>query len=102
MIGEMASEEPFGLARTICHGESARQTKRIEAMEIAAGREDRWRADQVAARHGRDIAAFQRRQDRRDLGVIGKLANDLVERIVALTTALPSLGQCNGVFPGEH
>ena len=61
----VAREQPLGLVRAVLHREGAGDAERIEAMQVAAGRQDGGGAQQVAARRGAEIAAVERVQDRR-------------------------------------
>ena len=69
-VGGMPRQQPLGLARAVLHRKGARNAERIEAVEIAAGRQDVLVAQQVAARRRSQIAAVEGMQDRRRL-VIG-------------------------------
>ena len=56
-------EQPLGLARAVLHREGAGDAERIEAVQVAAGRQDGRRAQQIAARRGAHEAAVERVQD---------------------------------------
>ena len=58
-LSQMAGEQPASLARAVGHGERARDAERIEAVHIAARRQDLRRAQQVAG--GRRAARNARR-----------------------------------------
>ena len=40
-VGRVAGEQPLGLARAVLHREGAGDAERIEAVQVAAGRQDR-------------------------------------------------------------
>ena len=57
----MAREQRVGLSRAVANGEGARDAERIEAVEVAPGRQDVGRSQQVAARRRSDVAARRAR-----------------------------------------
>ena len=66
------SKQALGLARAVLHRVGARDAERIEAVDVAAGRQDRRRAQQVAARRGAQEAAVEGMQHAGDLVVFGQ------------------------------
>ena len=70
VVGGEAFEQHAGLARPVGDGEGAGNAERIEAVQVAPGRQDRRRAQQVAARRGAHEAAVERVQDRGQLVVV--------------------------------
>ena len=68
----VAGEQTVGLAAAIGNGEGARQAEGVEAVDIAAGRQDFRRPDQVPARHRRRVAGVQRMDQRGHLMVIAE------------------------------
>ena len=66
------SSSRCGLPRAVLHREGARDAERIEAVQIAAGRQHVGRAQQIAARRRAHVAAVQRVQDRRYLVIFAR------------------------------
>ena len=77
-------DQPLRLLRAVLNRKGAGNAERIEAVEIAAGRQDRRCAQEIAARRGPDELAVERMQDARDLVILLQDAVDtgqiLVER----------------------
>ena len=71
-IGHVPRQQPGRLARPIPDGEGTGNSERIEAVQVSAGRQDRRRAKQVAARRRADETTVQRAEDGRDLVVLGE------------------------------
>ena len=55
----MSLQQPFGLSGAILDRIGAGQTERIEAVQVAPGRQDRGRSQQIAARRGAQEAAVE-------------------------------------------
>ena len=69
-FADVLVDQPLRLLRAVLHRKGAGNAERIEAMEIAPGRQDRRRAQQIAARRGTDELAVERMQDARDLVIL--------------------------------
>ena len=71
-VAHIALEQPRRLARAVLHREVARDAEGIEAVQIASGRQDLGRPQEIASRRGTHEATIEGPQDRRNLGVAGK------------------------------
>ena len=74
-------EQGVGLPRTVAHGECARYPERIESVQVAAGRQNVGRPQQVAARRRSDVACVKGAHDGRRFVVGGEQG---IERCTAL------------------
>ncbi len=68
----MPRDERFGLALSFGEREAAGNAERIKAVQIAAGRQDFRRADQIATRRRAHEAAIERMDQRAELIIVGE------------------------------
>ena len=69
-FGDMLVDQPLRLLRAVLHRKGAGNPERIEAVEIAARRQDRRRPQQIAARRRTNELAVERMQDAGDLVIL--------------------------------
>jgi hypothetical protein len=92
-VGQMPIQQDLRVLGALAHREYARQPEGIEAVQVAPGRQDLRRTQQVAARCRPHEAAFQRTQDRRRLVILRHqlvvLASCSISLQVLLETSMP-------------
>jgi hypothetical protein len=71
-IGVMSLQQKLRLAHAGLDGEGARNAERVEAVNVAAGRKNGGRPQEIAARRRRDVAPVQRVEQGRDLVIDGE------------------------------
>ncbi len=71
-ISGVTRKHALGLPRAVDNREGGRETVRIEPVQVPAGWQDRWRANEVAADDRRDEAAIQGAQEAWDFVVLGE------------------------------
>ncbi len=69
-FGDMLVDQPLRLLRAVLHRKGAGDPERIEAVQIAPGRQDRRRPQQIAAGRRADELAVERAQDGRDFVIL--------------------------------
>src|SRR5947209_6112437 len=75
----MTIEQPRRLPGPIADGKGTRDPERVEAMQVPPGRQNRRRAQEIAAGSGTNEPAVERMQNGRKLGIRSEMTIDRSE-----------------------